>query len=87
VCLGATQGHIDVSGFEVCEIFAKHNSELNVVAKDNAFVVIDIFDEAVVSIHASDRAKVCVNHYGGSITKDAMGDAIVKIREKNKKTY
>jgi len=40
-----------------------------------------------VSIHASDRAKVCVNHYGGSITKDAMGDAIVKIREKNKKTY
>lgn len=87
VCLGATQGRIDVNGFEVCEVFAKHNAELNVVAKNNAFVMIDIFDDAVVCIYASDRAKVCVNHYGGSITKNAMGDAIVKIREKNKKTY
>ena len=87
VCLGATNGRIEVQGYEVCEIFAKHDSVLNVVAKDNAFVVIDIFDNAKVDIHASNRAKVCVNHYGGSINNNAMGDAIVKIREKNKKTY
>lgn len=87
VCLGATYGRVEVNGFEVCEVFAKHNSELNVIAKDNAFVVIDIFDDSVVSIHASDRAKVCVNHYGGTINRNAMDDAIVKIREKNKKTY
>ena len=87
VCLGATKAHVEVQGFQVCEVFAKHDSELNVFAKDNAFVVIDIFDDAVVQIHASDRAKVCVNHYGGVIEQKAMGDSIVKIREKNKKTY
>lgn len=87
VCLGATQANVEVQGFQVCEIFAKHDSILDVNAKDNAFVVIDIFDNAVVKIHASDRAKVCVNHYGGTIEQNAMGDAIVKIREKNKKTY
>lgn len=87
VCLGATCGRVEVNGFEVCEIFTKHNTELNVIAQDNAFVVIDVFDDSVVSIHASDRAKVCVNHYGGTINRNAMDDAIVKIREKNKKTY
>lgn len=87
VCLGVTQARVEVQGFQVCEIFAKHDSELNVIAKDNAFVVIDIFDNAVVHIHTSDRAKVCVNRYGGTIEQNAMGDSIVKIREKNKKTY
>ncbi len=87
VCLGATQARVEVQGFQVCEIFAKHNSELNVFAKDNAFVVIDIFDNAVVHIYASDRAKVSVNRYGGTIEQNAIGDSIVKIREKNKNTY
>ncbi len=87
VCLGATCGRIATGGFETCEVFAKHDAELNVVAKDNAFVMIDVFDNAVVSIYASDRAKVCVNHYGGKITKTTTDDAVVKIREKNKKTY
>lgn len=87
VCLGTTTGRIIVNVYEVCEIFAKHDAALNVVARDNAFVMIDVFDDAVVNIHASDRAKVCVNHYGGEIKKIITDDAVVKIREKNKKTY
>lgn len=87
VCLGATHGHIETTRFGVSEVFAKHDSELNVVVKDNAFVVIDIFDNAVVSVYASDRAKVCINRYGGVVNQCATGDAIIKIREKNKKTY
>ena len=87
VCLGKTCGRIEAKGYEVCEIFVKHNSELNVVAKDNAFVMIDIYDDAVISVYASDRAKVCVNHHGGSINRYATNDAVIKIREKDKKTY
>lgn len=87
VCLGATCGCVAVKDFEVCEIFVKHQSKITVEAKDNAFVVIDIFDDAIVDIHAHDRAKVCVNHYGGTITQNATGNSVVKIREKNKKTY
>lgn len=50
VCLGATCGRIEITGFNVCEIYAKHNAKLNVIAKDNAFVVIDVFDDAVVNV-------------------------------------
>ena len=49
--------------------------------------MIDIYDDAVVSVYAGDRAKVCVNHHGGSINRYATNDAVIKIREKDKKTY
>jgi hypothetical protein len=89
VCLGATCGRVEITGFNVCEIYAKHNVKLNVIAKDNAFVVIDVFDDAVVNVCASDRAKVCVNHYvgNGQVIKCAMDDATIKVIEKHKKTY
>lgn len=64
VCLVQTFGKVSTTGFNVCEIFAKHEAEINVVAADNAFVMVDVFDHSVVNIHAHDRAKVCVNHYG-----------------------
>lgn len=90
VCLGATFGKITTTGFEVCEIYAKHDSEINVVVLDNAFVMLDVFDNSVVNIHAHDRAKVCVNKYGDGgrvniVVEDA--EAHVKIRVKNSKTY
>ena len=90
VCLGQTFGKVSTTGFNVCEIFAKHEAEINVVATDNAFVMGDVFDHSVVNIHAHDRAKVCVNQYGNGshvniIVEDA--EAQVKIRVKNSKTY
>lgn len=87
VCLGATTGCITVDDFSVCEIYAKHNSHIDVKAKGNAFVVIDIFDDSIVNVVASDRAKVCVNHYGGSVSEQSADDAMIRIRNKNKKTY
>lgn len=87
VCLGACSGDVLVDGFNVCEVFAKHDSEIAIVASGNAFVMVDVFDNSIVTIHAHDRAKVCVNRYGGTVNHSADGDAVVKIREKNKKTY
>ncbi len=90
VCLGATFGKVTTNGFNVCEIFAKHDAEINVIAADNAFVMIDVFDNAVVNIHAHDRAKVCVNKYGDGGRVNIVVEEVaahVKIRVKNSKTY
>jgi hypothetical protein len=88
VALGATKGRVEIDKFSVSEIFIKHESALNVVAKDNAFVMIDVFDNAVVMVYAQDNAKVCVNKYGNAtIHSNNTGSAMVKVIEKHKKTY
>lgn len=89
VCLGATFGKVKTTGFQVSEIFAKHDSEINIIATDNAFVMVDVFDNAVVNIHTYDRAKVCVNKYGNGVVNEIFTDAEaqVKIRVKTSKTY
>lgn len=83
ITLGKTNGRIILSAYSVAEIYAKHQSALNIVAKDNAFVMVDVYDDAVVNVYASDRAQVCVNRHGGKITYNATGDAVVKIMEKS----
>lgn len=83
ITLGKTNGRIILSEYSVAEIYAKHQSALNIVAKDNAFVMVDVYDDAVVNLYASDRAQVCVNRHGGKITYNATGDAVVKIMEKS----
>lgn len=85
ISLGKTNGKVTATGFSVSEVWAKHDSALNIVAKDNAFVMVDVYDNAVVNVIASDRAKVCVNHHGGKVIQKATGDAVVKIREKSNK--
>ena len=88
VCLGGTSGRIEVDNFNVCEVFSKHESALNIIAKDNAFVMVDVFDNAVLNVYAHDNAKVCANHYGGYINTFTTSDnCVVKIIEKYKKTY
>lgn len=89
VCLGMTSGCISINGFGACEIFAKHHAKLDIYAKDNAFVIIDVFDKSEVRIHAGGRAKVSVNRYIGdnAVTWDATDEAVVTFREKQKKTY
>lgn len=83
IALGNTNGRVIAGEYSVAEIYAKHQSELNVVAKGNAFVMVDVYDDAVVDVCVSDRAKVCVNRYGGNVTYNATGDSVVKIIEKS----
>ena len=87
IALGKCKGIINAESFEVCEVFIKNESELIVMAKENSFVMIDIFDNAKVHIFTYDNAKVCVNRYGGQITESTNENSIIKIIEKNKKTY
>ncbi|MBV5348916.1 hypothetical protein JZU61_04570 [bacterium] len=87
IALGTCSGNIHVSGYNVSEIFLKHESELALTADENSFVMVDMFDNTRLRVTASEEAKVCINHYGGEIVFEQHGNAVVKIIEKNKKTY
>lgn len=88
VALGKTKGSIKITQYKVCEVFAKHQSQLDIIAEDNAFIEIDMFDDSIVSITSKGNAKVHINHYGGTLTfVDEREESIIKVVEKNKKTY
>jgi len=88
VALGKTKGRIVINDFGTSEIFVKHSSELTIIAKGDSFVMVDLFDDAVIHVQAHDRAKVCVNRYGNSQINHMQFDfGVVKIIEKLKKTY
>ncbi|MDR2652266.1 MAG: hypothetical protein LBC68_08130 [Prevotellaceae bacterium] len=89
IALGKTRGKIEVTDYNVCEIFVKHNSELTIIAKDNAFVVIDIFNNSTIHIQAQNNAKICINKYIGAIIRGRVqiDNAVIKINEKPKKSY
>lgn len=88
VALGVTKGRIEINNFGASEIFVKHTSELTIIAKGDAFVMVDIFDNAVIHVQAHDRAKVCINRYGNAVVDHMQSDCgMVKIIEKLKKTY
>lgn len=87
IALGKTQGEIKITGYKVCEVFAKHESNLNIIIEDNAFVEIDMFDNSVVSVISLGKSKVHINHYGGTLTFDEREESIIKVVEKKKKTY
>lgn len=89
VALGSCRGEVRHSGYSVGQVFIRHTSSLELIATDDSFVMVDIFDGATLSITASGRAKVCVNRYGGTISTNTPPDglATVKIVEKHKQTY
>lgn len=87
VALGKTQGEVRVAGYKVCEVFVKHQSALHIIAEDNAFVEIDMFDDAVVSVVSSGKAKVHINRYGGTLTTCEQGEGAIKVVEKNRARY
>lgn len=89
VALGNCKGILTIDEYNTSEVFIKHQSEITIHANDNAFVMIDLFDDALLHLHASGDAKICVNQYQGKskIYQTKSGNAQIKIITKNKKTY
>ena len=87
VSLGNCSGGIEVNGYNVSEVFVKDESSVTIIAKESAFVMVDIFDHASVSVIAHDSARVCINRYGGGVKQEELNNSSIKIREMNKKTY
>lgn len=87
IALGKTKGRVLVTSYGVCEVFAKHQSALDIVVVDNAFVEVDMFDDSVVSVTSSGGAKVHINRYGGTLSTEQQDDSVIKVEEKGRKTY
>lgn len=87
IALGKCNGGIDVTGFNVSQIFIKNDSEISILAKDNSFVMIDLFDNTRLNVYAYNNSKVVINRYGGKISENISENAQIKIIEKHKKTY
>lgn len=84
VCLGVTFGKYTIDNYCAGEIYVKHNTHIDIIAKGNAFLMVNLFENAVVNIYANDHAKICVNQFGGCIEKQYCGiDAMVKVNKRN----
>lgn len=88
VLLGACKGDVSISGYTVSQIFIKHTGQAHIVVSDNAFVVIDCFDDAAITVTASGNSKTLINIYGrAQVTHSTTDNAKVKIIHKNKANY
>ena len=90
VAFGKCEGAVKYTGYEVGQVFIKHESKLTVTASGNSFVMVDVFDNADIEIIAENNAKVCVNKYGGNVTTTThseQGNAVIKVIHKQSKTY
>jgi len=93
VCLGDTAGLITFDNFHAGAVYIKHRSIITLTARDNAFVMVDLFDKASLVVEAWDDAKVCVNLYkaddqeGPMISQRAEGNARIKVINKHKTSY
>lgn len=87
VALGRCTGMVEVENYTVAQLYVKHDSALWVKASENSFMMIDVFDNSIISVFASGEAKVCINRFGGQVETHQTGNAVIKVIEKNKKTY
>lgn len=67
---GESMGKVVNSGFGVTKIYVRHNSVLNLTARDNSITYIDMYDNTELNLFIQDKAKVVVNKYGGFIHGD-----------------
>ncbi len=87
VALGTSSGTTRYMGFEVGQVFAKHDSSVEIEASGNSFVMVDVFDDSSVKVRTFDNAKVCVNRYGGHVEAENTGNSVIKVINKKKSNY
>jgi hypothetical protein len=89
ITFGDCRGSIKYGGYAVGKAYIKHGSRLNIEASGQAFVMIDIFDNAEIEVSAAENAKIVVNEYGGKIiiTMNSGNRGQIKAVKKHSKTY
>lgn len=88
VCLGDSRLNFLGNEYLVSEIFLKDRVKARVVAKDCAFITIDIFDNVELEVEAYDDSKVNIHCYkGAKVTFKQQNNSYVKVTHKSTKTY
>lgn len=75
---GSCVGSIVFDGYSVGTIYIRHDSNVRIVCRDQAFISIRLYDKAFVSL-INDRAKVYLYQYGGGF---CISGSEVVIRDK-----
>lgn len=78
---GSCDATITADNYSAPEVFARHKSNLSLVANDMAIVHISVFDDAKVKVTCHGNAKVFVYRYGGTVTTAGDGKVIIRNRE------
>jgi hypothetical protein len=84
VLLGSTIASVLCKGFSATEMYIKDNSTANVQVSNSAFVSIDVFDNATLTIHNAGIGRVLVNRYGNAVVQSS---GQVKVVNKNRRNY
>ena len=84
VCLGSCIGDLHYGEFLVRRIVCKHNAHFNITVDDYAILMVDILDNALVTINASDHARVVAYYYGDAKPPktDIQGTASIKVHHR-----
>lgn len=81
--LGDTTGTAKYSDYSVSRLFLKHGAAVEVEATGHAFLIIDIYDRASVSVKATETATVIIYTHGGTVAYHETKDrATVEINPK-----
>lgn len=76
---GDSHASLKYSGFEVAQVFVKHNSKLTLEATGNALVYVYLEDNGLVEVYADRGASVVINQFGGRV--EGRGNYITKRRK------
>lgn len=74
---GECSGCIEFDKYDVQSIYIRHESEIEIIAKDNSVVFVYLYDNAKAKVFAKNYAKICIFYFGGNIVK-AEGNVVVR---------
>lgn len=61
---GECSGYLAYDMYSVGNIYVRHNSKIDIVAKENAKVFVTCYDSAVLDLRTEGRASITVYNYG-----------------------
>nr|DAV38587.1 MAG TPA: hypothetical protein [Caudoviricetes sp.] len=78
---GCCTGVLKFGGYDVCTIYVRHDSEVEINADGVSKVFISVFDNAKVKVKQSDLAKVYVYKHGDKCVVGTDGDVRMRTSE------
>lgn len=76
---GDSNASLKYCGFEVAQVFVRHNSRLTLEATGNALVNVYLEDNGLVAAYVDHGARVVINQFGGRV--EGRGNYITKRRK------
>ena len=87
IFLGNSYAKLGYNGYSVSELFVRHESICEVTVSDNAYLIIDCFEDCQLKINASNESFVLVSVYGNAKVIVEEESHNVKVIHKLKNYY